>query len=302
MVIFYWQTNYVRIININFAKTNTQSPFPDIDECAHPGACGINTKCVNTPGNHTCLCLPGFVGNPHDGCADENECLRSPCGRDATCVNLEGSHRCDCQQGFSQDARTGDCLDLNECETLPCGKNADCRNKEGGYECTCKEGHHGNPKEGCEDINECLENPCGPNTVCQNTVGGFVCSCKESFTGNPYKECTDIDECLSNPCPTHARCENASPGYNCRCSQGYAADPEPKIGCKQVDVNILCSSNFDCMVNAECIESQCFCQDGFEPQGTVCVDIDECRGNEGLCGTHSTCINTPGSHRCECQA
>lgn len=192
---------------------------------------------------------------------------------------------------------------MDECSRTPCGRSALCRNTEGSFQCQCPEGHYGDPTVECIDIDECLENPCGANTICTNTVGKFVCACKPDYTGNPYKGCTDIDECtaLKNPCPHNAICENANPGYNCRCPQGFAAKPDPKIACEQVDVNILCTSNFDCTNNAECIEGQCFCQDGFEPQGSVCVDIDECRGHEGICGPHSKCINTVGSFRCDCE-
>lgn len=40
---------------------------PDINECADPRACGTNAVCHNTPGNYTCSCQEGFVGNPFDG-------------------------------------------------------------------------------------------------------------------------------------------------------------------------------------------------------------------------------------------
>ena len=39
----------------------------DINECERPGACGINTNCINVPGNYSCECLDGYEGNPHDG-------------------------------------------------------------------------------------------------------------------------------------------------------------------------------------------------------------------------------------------
>jgi hypothetical protein len=39
----------------------------DINECDHPNACGLNAQCENIPGNYTCSCLEGFIGNPFDG-------------------------------------------------------------------------------------------------------------------------------------------------------------------------------------------------------------------------------------------
>lgn len=131
-----------------------------------------------------------------------------------------------------------------------------------------------------------------------------MCTCKPDYTGDPFRGCVDIDECtaLDKPCGQHAVCENTVPGYNCKCPQGYDGKPDPKVACEQVDVNILCSSNFDCTNNAECIENQCFCLDGFEPIGSSCVDIDECRTHAEVCGPHAQCLNTPGSYGCECEA
>lgn len=68
----------------------------------------------------------------------------------------------------------------------------------------------------------------------------------------------------------------------------------------QVDVSVLCSVNSDCTANAECVEGQCFCKTGFKADRSSCIDINEC---ESLpCGEHSTCVNTPGSFHCGCQA
>ena len=41
--------------------------FLDIDECANPHACGVGATCTNLPGNYTCSCPQGYVGNPYDG-------------------------------------------------------------------------------------------------------------------------------------------------------------------------------------------------------------------------------------------
>jgi hypothetical protein len=66
-----------------------------------------------------------------------------------------------------------------------------------------------------------------------------------------------------------------------------------------VDVNILCKSNFDCVNNAECVDGQCFCLDGFVAKGAGCQDIDECPANP--CGPFASCANTPGDFHCECE-
>lgn len=217
---------------------------------------------------------------------------------------MEGGYRCNCPPGFDGDARSQNgCADFNECSRSPCGRDAQCVNTDGSFRCLCPEGRAGDPMESCSDLNECAENPCGENSICTNSLGSFTCTCQPDFIGNPYTGCVDIDECtaLQTPCASNAICENAAPGYNCRCLQGFAANPDAKIACDQVDVNTLCLSNFDCTNNAECIDGQCFCQNGFEPQGASCVDIDECRSDLIDCKNHSICINTPGSYRCECE-
>lgn len=105
---------------------------------------------------------------------------------------------------------------------------------------------------------------------------------------------------LDSPCGANAICENAAPGYNCICPRGYSAKPDPKVACEQIDVNILCKTNYDCTNNAECVEGQCFCQTGFVAQGASCVDIDECEARP--CGPFSVCTNSPGSFHCECES
>lgn len=116
-----------------------------------PGACGIHADCHNLPGNHTCLCVEGFEGNPYDGCVDVNECLYpESCGPEALCTNLEGGHRCDCPEGFDGDARSTGCVDYNECARSPCGRNAHCANEVGTFRCFCPEGFEGDAMTECQ--------------------------------------------------------------------------------------------------------------------------------------------------------
>merc|ERR1712242_56686 len=51
------------------ARTVTASttPTPDDDPC-DPFPCGDHAKCQHSNGQHTCLCLPGYQGNPYTTC------------------------------------------------------------------------------------------------------------------------------------------------------------------------------------------------------------------------------------------
>ncbi|EAL39252.3 AGAP010021-PA, partial [Anopheles gambiae str. PEST] len=281
----------------------------DYDECAR-SPCGRNALCRNEVGSFRCECQQGFSGDPMTDCQDVDECSGNPCAEGAICINTPGGYRCKCPPGLVA-SDDGQCTDVNECaKAHACGENAKCINFPGSYKCLCPQGYEGRGELFCKNVNECLDNPCGENALCTDTVGSFICSCKPEYTGDPFRGCVDIDECSAyeKPCGEHAICENASPGYNCLCPQGYVGRPNAKVACEQADVNVLCTTAFDCTNNAECIEGQCFCQDGFEPQGSVCVDVDECRSGAGglrkepACGPSAVCVNTPGSYRCECEA
>ncbi|KAF4517156.1 hypothetical protein B566_EDAN006455, partial [Ephemera danica] len=87
------------------------------------------------------------------------------------------------------------------------------------------------------------------------------------------------------------------------------AGPWPSgSGLCAVNVTLLQSSD-DCDAESEChahafcrptrrAVQRCVCQPGWEGDGKVCRDIDECRIKNGGCA--HTCINTPGSYHCEC--
>nr|XP_055040010.1 nidogen-1-like isoform X2 [Misgurnus anguillicaudatus] len=60
-----------------------------------------------------------------------------------------------------------------------------------------------------------------------------------------------------------------------------------------------------CDTNAVCRPGQekdftCECAAGFNGDGRICYDIDECSETPQVCGAYTTCINQPGSFRCEC--
>lgn len=71
---------------------------------------------------------------------------------------------------------------------------------------------------------------------------------------------------------------------------------------------IVCESHDECLPGYRCGDSGLCekgepgpsCEQGFEWDGSDCVDIDECAHDNGGCHAQATCINTEGAFRCEC--
>ncbi|XP_064653032.1 C-type mannose receptor 2-like [Lineus longissimus] len=100
----------------------------DIDECAKDANLCIskpNTICVNTIGNYSCDCKPGFQtgaqGGQSPGCTDTDECATPDiCSAKANtvCVNTKGSYTCDCKTGFTRATTNGSCEITYRCEDV----------------------------------------------------------------------------------------------------------------------------------------------------------------------------------------
>ena len=114
----------------------------------------------------------------------------------------------------------------------------------------------------------------------------------------------DIDECASrtlHQCGIGAKCVNRVPGYVCECPAGYKGDG--RTGCLAAEVRTGCETDFDCTNNAQCGEDgSCRCRSGFETNGALCIDVNECERTPGVCGPKATCTNTVGSFECRCQS
>jgi hypothetical protein len=50
--------------------------------------------------------------------------------------------------------------------------------------------------------------------------------------------------------------------------------------------------------NGACLDSQCYCNDGFGGKGCETPDVNECKSRP--CDIFSHCTNTLGSFRCTC--
>ncbi|XP_044070690.1 nidogen-1 [Siniperca chuatsi] len=73
----------------------------------------------------------------------------------------------------------------------------------------------------------------------------------------------------------------------------------------QPEENPCFTGRHGCDTNAVCRPEQgtqftCKCAAGFNGDGRTCYDIDECRENPQICGSHAICNNQPGTFRCEC--
>ncbi|KAG8012826.1 Fibulin-1 [Nibea albiflora] len=191
-----------------------------------------------------------------------------------------GNDTCACFTGYKLKPDGKNCDDINECllGSSNCRGGERCINTEGSFRCqrevSCGTGYELTDTNNCKDIDECetgIHN-CGQEFQCQNTQGSFRClpkvKCGVGYIQDALGNCIDINECVSQTGPCHRGqiCINTVGSYICQrnsvnCGRGYHLNDD----------------------------------------GTRCLDIDECKGPEKVCGGHG-CINLLGSYRCECEA
>ncbi|KAH7731862.1 CRE-FBN-1 protein [Aphelenchoides avenae] len=154
------------------------------------------------------------------------------------------------------------------------------------------------------DINECADKPCHWMAHCTNTFGSYSCSCFPGFAGDGVN-CADIDECELGKaaCPENSRCVNLPGSYLCNCTEGYMPKGSPVEKC--VDIDECEAGLYECAEGTMCQNTLgsylCTynCDHGYETVNGKCVDINEC-SKHGVCDKRATCVNTPGSYKCEC--
>ena len=112
----------VVLVSVLYRRKTYNVVFPiDVDECLNVPCSGENSECVNTEGNYSCQCEPGFTGDGYNCTglfytwnksvvfnisfmkADIDECLDDVCEMNAECVNTNGSFSCQCKPGFTGD-------------------------------------------------------------------------------------------------------------------------------------------------------------------------------------------------------
>uniref|UniRef100_A0A8C9SVV1 Nidogen-1 n=1 Tax=Scleropages formosus TaxID=113540 RepID=A0A8C9SVV1_SCLFO len=168
--------------------------------------------------------------------------------------------------------------------------------------------HSGEPEQ-----NPCFtgRHGCDTNAACRPGQGNqFTCECATGFTGDG-RTCYDIDECREMPqiCGPHAICNNQPGTFRCECvdSFQFGSDGQTCISTcvdRPIDHCQAGTHNCDIIQRARCIYTGgssfiCSCLPGFEGDGRICQDIDECQ--PGRCHQDAVCSNTPGSFSCQCR-
>ncbi|KAM6939613.1 nidogen-1-like [Xenentodon cancila] len=150
---------------------------------------------------------------------------------------------------------------------------------------------------------------CDINAVCRPGDGlQFNCECTVGFTGDG-RYCFDNDECRETPqvCGPNAVCSNQPGTFRCECIAGFtfASDGKTCIEeTRQVDHCQRGSHDCDVPERAMCRYTGgstfvCSCLPGYDGDGLVCRDADECR--QDRCHREAICSNTQGSYSCQCR-
>ncbi|XP_038668654.1 fibulin-2 isoform X2 [Scyliorhinus canicula] len=278
----------------------------ELNECSmYPGQL-CQHFCIKTTESYECTCFPGYIlqtdgrtckseyedeGNSFaevkttevsrtgispemDRCGDASPCMHY-------CTQIGGDIICSCFSGYRLMPDNFSCEDVNECimDSHNCSREESCENTQGSFQCVpakiCENGFIRNANDKCVDINECERNNhnCAVNYECQNTPGSFSCRpkmrCSEGFLQDSHGICHDINECtaLDRPCKPAFNCINTVGSYSCQrnvitCGRGYHSNPD----------------------------------------GTHCIDVDECQSGVHRCGEGQVCQNIPGNYRCDCQS
>ena len=277
-----------QIVNqlIDALTGETMQKCVDINEChMKPSKCHINADCVNELGGYSCKCKPGYFGNGNT-CTELNECLqRNVCPRSAYCINLKGSYKCKCRPGWTM--YENNCVKDNSeevCKTMDCGTEQRCiiNPNSGRPKCICPIGSRVYNRR-CLPINECTElsGICGEHSTCVDKDNGYYCKCNQGFYKNLNNTCVESKACTTN--------------VSMDCDIDTTEDC---IGIDQRDFKCVCKSGYKKNYQGKCVDID-ECQADSEQSSTSMISNVLVQRKQS-CPVKANCINTPGSHTCQC--
>ncbi|XP_059057895.1 latent-transforming growth factor beta-binding protein 4-like isoform X2 [Achroia grisella] len=249
-------------------------------------------------------CLHGYERDSNGNCVDVDECQdnRYACSSLEMCVNREGGYVCECISGFRRDT-SGWCAAVIPTSTTTVSTTTESTTT---VATTPRWRYTPRPR------------PYSPKPV----------TCDFGYKYNSeQRRCIDIDECATNQhsCARNEDCVNVNGGYNCVCGKKCRAENgEPNVyypvspnrprneptPSSDDDVNSITvgaqygqrgprqmRASFS-RVNYGGIYS---CRWGYKlTSDKMCIDIDECAGNESQCGPQQHCENFYGGYSCKC--
>ncbi|XP_023561215.1 cubilin [Octodon degus] len=203
-------------------------------------------------------------------------------------------------------------VDKDDCSSSPCQNGGTCLDLHDSFVCICPSQWEGPLCSA--DVNECAIHSgtpwgCQNGATCMNTMGSYSCICKPDTYGPHcsfrYNDCEGGSKelCVHGICEDLERQQTGVHNYTCICEAGWTSSPgNPACTVDQDE----CSLPSSCSALVQCFNTPgsfyCGpCPKGWQGNGYVCEDINECEINNGGCSMTPlvTCINTPGSFTCE---
>ncbi|XP_017054240.1 nidogen [Drosophila ficusphila] len=226
------------------------------------------------------------------------------CHINATCnwYEQELRHICTCKPGFRGDGYSCESTSDDSCDVVDiCDVHASCVFVDGVKpECQCQQGYTGDGFR-CQLAAECQSNEdCGKNSLCHEGV----CRCQADFERDINDRCVPAGQCGTVFCGPNAFCrwDSVQSVQFCDCLEGYQGDALKGCTSKPLSCHVLnnCGIHATCEPTEDPANYECQCIAGFNGDGYVCIEEQNCLNNHTLCDLNAQCHSTNSGLVCVC--